>query len=254
MILNVHGSLGDQIMLTGIPEAYYRLYGEKTYINGGRTEIWETNPFLINKKLGKEFSYSYNSYPKDYMVYYPIRVFYDLTSIIADRNFVKPNLYRDYEKKKICVVNDQAGWPSRVGYSHFEDLVQQVKNLGYEITYIRNENFRNCVGQCPPREINTYDHLLTDIPLSNLIEVIGTCELYIGYNSGLAQIAGALDIPYVMLDGPVPPINTKHNSCILAPDIVSCRRCVKETCLENCLQNLENINDKIIEVIKNELQ
>lgn len=250
MIIHSHGSLGDQIMLTGIPEAYYNLFGEKSYIDGGRTEIWENNPFTTTERVGKDFNYGFNAYPKDYMIYYPIRIFYDLTGYISNRDFVHPNLYKSFNRDHICVVNDQAGWPSRVNYVYFEELVQQIKSLGYVITYIRNDNFRDCCGNCPTQQIFTYDHILKDIPLKNLIEVIGSCELYIGYNSGPAQIAGALNTPYIQFDGPIPPINTVHNSCILAPNITHCRRCIMEQCENHCLARLENINDFIIQTIK----
>lgn len=246
MILNLHGSLGDQVMLTGIPEAYYKLTGEKTYIKGGRHELWDSNPYITGSPEGREFSYAFNEYPKDYMIYYPVRIFYDLTGKIVDRNFVHPNLYRSWERSiSAVVINDQAGWPSRTGYRFFEDLVLQFKMFGYSITYVRNDSFANCHGQTMPRQIQSYDQLLLDIPLSNLIEVIGRAGLYVGYNSGLSQLAGALNTPYVMLDGSVPPINTAHNSCIYTPEIKDCRRCVSESCEAMCLASLENINEQI---------
>lgn len=250
MILNCHGSLGDQIILTGIPEAYYKLYGEKTYVNMVRTEIWDDNPYLTNEKSGIEFTYNFNVYPKDYMIYYPVRIFYDLTGHIVESSFVRPKIYKSFHRDKICVVNDQAGWPTRTGYRYLNDLITQIKDLGYVITYLRNELFRDCIGNCPPEQITKWDHKLVNIPLSNRIEVIGSCQLYVGYNSGNAQLAGALDTPYIQIEGSVSPINTRHPSCIYVTDIPGCKRCCSDSCHMNCLSNLDNINHKIINVIK----
>ncbi len=250
MIIHPHGSLGDQIMLTGLPEAYYKLFGELTFVEGGREDLWKYNPYITKERFGKEFSYSFNSYPKDYMIYYPIRVFYDLTGVICSRNFVHPNLYWPSVKNNNCVVNDQAGWPSRTGYKYLDDLIKDIKKEGFHITYVRNENFRDCFGNCPKKQLTIFDTVLTDMSLSDMITTISNAALYVGYNSGLSQIAGATNTKYVLLDGPVPPINTAHNSCIFATDMLSCRRCVLEDCINNCLQNSENFNDSILDVIR----
>ncbi len=254
MIIKVHGSLGDQIMLTGLPKAYHKLFGEKSHIVGGRQEIWDGNPYITNKPIGETFSYTFNSYPKDYMVYYPIRLFYDMCGVIADRNFVHPAIYKKKKNSdfKLIVINDQAGWPSRVGYPFFDDLVYKlIEEFDIPVHYVRNERFRDCMGRCPAKEVkNSSTIMQEDVALSDLIDLINDAALYIGYNSGLSHIAGALNTPYIQFDGPIPPINTVHNSCIYVPNILACRRCVSEVCNEACLVNMSNINDEIIKVIK----
>lgn len=246
MKLQVHRGLGDQIMHTGLPEALYYYRKEYTEIIGGRLELWSNNPYVRENAGGEEVSLGFNQ-PRDYMIYYPVRLFYDMTGIIAPAGMVKPRLYKQgVRNARIALVNDQSGWPTRTGYPHFEKLIQLVKKEGYTIHYLRNEGFRDCNGACPPREVQTYDEIHTDISLQELIDRMTSAAVYIGYDSGLAQLAGATDTPYVLLEGPVAPINTVHPSCIWHLDLKACRKCAADNCSNMCLRQAKDINSTII--------
>lgn len=252
LYLKLNGSLGDHVMATGIPEAYFEIYKEPTFVETEFKILFKNNPYITDNffNVTKEYSLKFNEYPKDYMIYYPVRIFYDITGIIADRNLVRPRLYkkRTYLPQKTAIVNDQAGWPSRVGYKYFNDLVIKLKANNFVVWYIRNQKSLNCFGQPSPEVITDYTHKAFNIPLEELIDRLSECDLYIGYDSGVSQLAGALDVPYVMLSGSVPPINTAHNSCIYTLDLL-CDRCCKELCEKSCLSYSENKNDEIIEII-----
>jgi len=243
MIIKAHGSLGDEVMLTGLPEAYNKITGQFIGITTNRHYLWENNPYIKDSSR-EEFSYAFNVYPKDYLIYYPIRLFFDLTGFIVDRNLVQPNLYkpRVENNEKIIVVNDEAGWPSRRGYPYFNTLCKDLKDLGYAIYYTRG-NTLDCMGHQSEKTITNYTYN-DNGGTPNLVQVIDLLQraaFYIGYDSGLAQLAGALKVPYVLLSLAIPPINTAHNSCIYALD----------TCKHDCQEHSKYLHvDKNREIVE----
>jgi len=254
MILKLHGSMGDHIMMTGIPEAYYKKFGEKTkVISKYSDEFWKRNPYITEESFGKEYSLRFNSSKIDYMIYYPQRVFYEITGLIIDRKKVQPNFYigRDTDSK-LVIINDQAGWPSRRGYRYFNDLSLKLIKGGFHVCYLRNEGFGDCVGQYSKREITDYSSLLEDPSMIQMINKMAEAFVYIGYESGLSSMAGALKIPYVLFNSSVPPINVCHDTCIYYTD--NCNYCCADQCTENCLSKCENRNDGIVEIIYGKLR
>jgi hypothetical protein len=251
MILDIHKnmSLGDYVMCTGIPEAYHTVYGENTYlINKKVHELWEQNPFVADTPNGSTLSFTPNE-RKDYMIYYPIKIFYDLTGLIVDRELVKPRIYkvRNPEKRTI-LVNDQSGWPSRRGYRYWNELVTELQELDYQIYYFRYDKYRDCLGKPMPEEVRHPDNKFINPSNTDLIDLFCSVEFYIGYDSGPSHIAGALNVPYVALQSSVPPINTCHDSCIYTAKICS-GYCATPQCNKNCLTTAPNINYKIIRAI-----
>jgi len=253
MILNIHGSIGDHIMATGLPGAYFKLTGEKTYIKterpGGDPVYWESNPYILNQPAGEIRSLAFNAYPKDYMIYTPVRMFYDISGYIVDRSEVHPNLYKGRQPEKdLIVVNDQAGWPSRRGYPHLNELIRELLEGGWRVCYMRNDEYQDCCGQLSARQLTHYTYEIQPT-LRQGVETLQRAAVYIGYDSGYAQVAGALGVPYVLISGPIPPINTKHNSCIYALNDSKCRRCCVNSCPNNCLQSAPNRNREIRDAI-----
>jgi len=253
MILNIHGSLGDHIMATGLPEAYFKLTGEYTYIKteraGGDPVYWENNQYVSKQPVGELRSLAFNAYPKDHMVYTPVRMFYDISGHIMDRSQVHPNLYKALQPDgDLIVVNDQAGWPSRRGYPYLDELIHSLLGDGWQVCYMRNDEFADCFGSRSARQLTgcTFEVQPT---LRQGVEVLQRASVYIGYDSGYAQVAGALGVPYVLLAGPIPPVNTAHDSCIYALDIPGCRRCCTTSCENGCLQNAPNRNGEIRDAI-----
>jgi len=248
MRINVHGSLGDQIMLTGIPELYYKLYNEKVSLAGDiKPELWKYNPY-VEDRHGDDFSYAFNATEKDYMIYYPVRIFNDMTHRTVDRKHLQPNFYREYIKKPgTIVVNDQAGWPSRRGYIYFDALCKELINSGFTVIYSRNESSLDCFGKSSEKVIHSFSEQRHNLSLDSMINLVGSAEFYIGYDSGMAQVAGATKTKYVLLSSSVPPINTAHDSCIYYLDNINCRRCVATTCNKQCF---EDKNQEIIGTIR----
>jgi len=252
MILELHGSMGDHVITTGIPEAYYNYFGEKTKVISKKgNDFWETNPFVTTEDIGDYHSLAFNGTSKDYMIYYPVRVFHDITGYIVNRKEVAPNLYRERTVEPgLVVINDQAGWPNRRGYPYLEELAQALLGLGFKILYMRNDSFQDCVGKGSQKAITSYTEAVTDLSIKQGIEILQRAALYIGYDSGYSNVAGALKVPYVFLAGPVAPVNTQHDSCIYTLDGF-CRHCNSDQCLENCLHTAPNKNDEIIEACRN---
>jgi len=251
MILELHGSMGDHVLATGIPEAYFKYYGEKTKIISKKgDDFWKTNPYITDEDIGDYHSLAFNQGPKDYMIYNPVRVFYDITGYIVNRKEVAPNLYLErVPEQGLVVINDQAGWPNRRGYRYFDELAGSLLELGYHIMYMRNDSFQDCVGQSSEKAITNYTEFITNLSIKSGIEILRKADLYIGYDSGYANVAGALKVPYVFLASSVAPINTQHDSCIYTLDGF-CKHCNSDSCTENCLRSAPNKNAEILEAIR----
>lgn len=252
LVIDKNMSFGDFIMCTGIPKAWYTCFKERVYIPNKRAvELWENNPYVSDVPLGKNINVTANAH-RDYMIYYPVRIFYDISGgLIVDRELVQPDIYQKREPiKKRILVNDQAGWPTRTGYPYLNDLVTELRAAGYSIGYLRNEHFRNCFGQIQNKQLVEFDYSVTNIMDNKvLIRELLQASFYIGYDSGISQLAGALKIPYVALQCCVPPINTVHDSCIHYLDICQ-GYCCSPDCKKKCFAQSPDFNSEIIKAIE----
>ena len=249
MILNLWGSLGDHVIMTGIPEAYFKIFGEKTKVINKHSDLfWNNNPYIIEQSVGKDCHFAPNN-PDTYQVYYPLRVFHDITGIWIDEIDVQPNLYIPRKTiPKLVIMNDQAGWPSRRGYRYFTNLSRRLIGEGYTVAYLRNNGFRDCTNKISAGQIWNYSYMLENLPMPQLIDRMSEAALYIGYDSGISALAGALKIPYITFYGSIPAINTAHDTCIFAVD--ECDHCCTDQCNKSCLTLYEDKTDEIMERIK----
>jgi len=248
MILEIQGSLGDSVLLTGIPEAYFKLTGEKTFVMTRFPVLFENNPYITTEKSGKKFTNPLNSSLMEFMIYYPVLVYWKLFGVVLNREQVHPNLYLDVERENdLVLVNDQAGWPSRRGYPYFGELVDELSK-DYRIMYMISNNYRDCVGKTPAKTVTSFDYLSTDQTVKDIINQMAKSSLYIGYDSGYSTIANATKTPYVYLAGSVPPVSTLGDTCIYS--LTSCKRCAVDTCQNRCLENTPNVNGEILKRIK----
>ncbi len=250
MRLKLHGSLGDFVMGTGLPEAYYKLFGKAVHIVTERfRELWADNPYITADPSGPEHSIKFNSDKYDYMIYYPVRLFFEMTGRIVDRSIVHPRIYRSFEReRRKIVMSDQAGWPTRRGYPFLNDLAVTLLSHGYEVVYMRNDNFRDCIGEVNVRQIDKFSREVQNPSNADMIRELGSAHIYIGYDSGYCQIAGALGTKSVMLSSSVPPINSAHDFCIYIAKECS-GYCCAEKCEKMCLRSARNINEEIITAV-----
>lgn len=249
MILNLWGSLGDHVIMTGIPEAYYLYYGEKTkIIDKGSDIFWNNNPYVTEERIGKECHFAPNN-PDTYQFYYPQRVFKDITGLWIERELIQPNLYIPRKTiPKLVIMNDQAGWPSRRGYRYLNNLSRRLMESGYTVAYLRNNGFKDCTNKVSAGQIWQYSYILSDLPRPDLVARMSEAAFYIGYDSGLSTLAGALKIPYITFYGSIPAINTAHDTCIYAID--ECDHCCTDQCNKNCLTLYEDKTEEIMERIE----
>lgn len=251
MILKLHGSMGDHLMATGIPEAYFKLYNEKTFIDASKYKLfWNSNPYITNERIGQVHSLIFNTH-RDYLIYYPTKIFYDITGRIVDRDLVQPNVYTEYSpKENLVVINDQAGWPTRRGYPYLEDLSKSLMQSGFKVVYLRNDTFRDCNNKVSSRTVHSFDSQFKDKFLEDIIDLFKETSFYIGYESGLSSLAGAIGTKYILIEGSVPATNVAHNSCIYVLKNTNCHYCAAENCERLCLSHSENKNEEILKVIK----
>jgi ADP-heptose:LPS heptosyltransferase len=249
MILHLWGSLGDHVIMTGIPEAYFKIFGEQTKIIDKHSDLfWNNNPYITEESIGKDYYFNANTVDT-YQYYYPQRVFHDITGLWVDREDVQPNLYIPRKTiPKLVIMNDQAGWPSRRGYRYLTNLSIRLMENGYIVAYLRNTGFKDCTNKVSAGQIWKYSYILENLPMPQLVDKLSEAALYIGYDSGISAIVGAFKIPYITFYGSIPAINTTHFTCIYAID--ECDHCCTDQCNKNCLTLYEDKTDEIMERIK----
>lgn len=273
--------LGDHVCYTGLPAAYYKYYGEKLGVgstSGSQyDDLWQNNPYCevvpydpaIGLQAGdyKLQIESYTSEDNRWFMYKPQRIFHEMTGRLVASREVNPKLY--YAKQTVsrrAIICDETTWESKRGYRHFNELAASLQKDKWEIIVVHTPRLNhvygeqhvfaaNCmVSSWEPLEDMMHPNALVQTlqvkaRVKALLSLMATAELYVGYDNGLAHIAGAMDIPYVLITGSVPPISVRHASCIYALEV--CDHCCKGKCERRCLENAPNRNDEIMAVIKN---
>ena len=252
------GSLGDHVCYTGLPKVLKFHFGKDIIVQTKYPKLFDYNPYVSRVILPNEsrpedvtgsFEIPYETQEWQWLVYKPIRAYYQLTGKIIDRKEVQPKIYFPLDSRLgYITIADQAGWKTRRGYSFLDNLANQLLDNGYHITVIHDPNYTDYNGNRSEREVNHYNVSVKE-DYSTLIRIIAESRYFIGYDSGPAHIAQALGIPSIIFTGSVPPINVIHDAAIKVYDTCE-RHCNKENCEYNCLSNYKNVNDEIIDIIK----
>lgn len=252
MNLYLNGGLGDHVIQSGIPEAYYKLYGERTYIpNRKHPILFQNNPYLSDIPLGINNILN-SERGNDNEVYYPVRVFRDITGVEIKKEEVLPNLYIEKEiQSDLCIVNDQAGWPTRWGYPYLQDLITDLMNMGWRMIYLRNDRFVDCNGTHSPRQISNVkpQDVYLDVPMETVVDLIKRAGLFVGYDSGLYQLSAALRVNSLLVAGSVNYVRAESptSACV----INTCRsKCHLENCTQMCIRNTTKYSNEVLEVCR----
>jgi ADP-heptose:LPS heptosyltransferase len=246
MQLALHSSMGDHVIMTGIPEAFFNLYGEKTFvIHRYSDDFWNHNPYITNVPTGKLYSLRPNGTPQDFATYYPARVFQEITGTPIDKKLVQPNIYIPRRPMPhLVVMNDQSGWPSRRGYRYWNELAINLINNGFLVYYLRNDNFLDCIAHTMPRLITAYATVLNNLSIPQTIDILSQAVAYIGYASGMTSLAAALKIPLVTFYGSIPAENGLHDVTVYYTD--NCDHCCADQCNKMCLTLLEDKSNEVV--------
>lgn len=238
--LKLKGSLGDHVVYTGIPEAFYKKFGYKLFVDSSYPLLWESNPYISKERLDPIFNIEYEQSESEWNTYKPRRVFMQMTGIdpAIECLEVSPKLYRIKQtEKNLIIVNDEAGWPSRRGFAHWPLLLNELRLRGFKIVLLKTANYRDCVGQYMEEAITIFDEQINNPTLETVINWISRARWYIGYESAYAHIAGALHVDYVLFLGSLPEITSRHPSCKLV--LNNCiSPCHRELCEKQCLKSL----------------
>lgn len=242
--LVLKGSLGDHVVYTGIPEAFYKKFGIKLFVESPYFPLWENNPFVTTERLDDVFKMEYEQTEEDWNMYKPRRVFMQMTGVDPEKESlsVSPNLYKTRNiEPNLIIVNDEAGWPSRRGFLHWDSLLTALRKKGFKIISLKTTTYRDCTGQLVENPITVFDEQIINPALSTVIDLLSRAKYYIGYESAYAHIAGALGVKYILFLGSLPEICIKHPSCIHV--ITSCKvPCHKEVCARSCLKDVNAID------------
>lgn len=248
--------MGDRLVYSGLPEAYFHIFGEPlrvgTYLKSGEHfyPLYKDNPYAemvpwAEKQDGLLPGLAWNV-PESYWRphYVPKRVFHELTGMWLPEKYVNPNLYRPRRTiKRRLVVCDEAGWACRRGYPYLDDLVAVFTKAGWETICMRN------LGQ-GPQQVQSARHSAMFFDYQQTIRFMETVELFVGYESAIAHICGALRVPYVMFCGGTPSQMFRHLSCVYAHDSCVMGGCNSKICPRACLNQSANVNDAVLAAVE----
>jgi hypothetical protein len=254
-------ALGDNVCYTGVPTAYFNTTGNKLAVrsvgldarSSQMAAVWHNNPHVLWEGtatrwfkyplvFSKDEAYLWNS------VYKPMWLYQALTKKSINPDSVRPKLFYSIKRvKKRLIVNDEAGQPIRRGYPHMDMLVKELKRSGWDIVVLRNgvKRLQEKHNELSGHEVYGIYDAAQCPDAKTTIEFMSTAHAYLGYESGLAHVAGALNIPYVMFSAVSNAEINRHPSCIFA--VCPCASpCMNMSCQKACMQKLPNYNDLIV--------
>lgn len=258
-------ALGDHVCFTGIPEAYFKRTGIRlairpwSWLGGSQMmqPVWENNPYCVwrgeatrwyamPKNFNGAMAYEWNT------VYKPLRIYKDLTGEFISPDAVRPKLY--YPRTRVrnrLIVNDEAGHAFRRGYVYLNALVTELHRDGWDIVILRNgtKSLIDSKVTLSSVEVQGQYDMARFSNVRDTLLFMATAHAYLGYESGLAHVAGAFNIPYAMLATANGVENNRHPSCVFG--VCACSTpCMAHVCAKQCMAKLPNYNDIIISKLK----
>jgi hypothetical protein len=258
--LQVLQTMGDNAAFTGLPAAYHRLTGLKLAVScpsSAYAYLWERNPYV--EYQGKR-TYKCLLTPPESMgrlvysqVYKPVYFFGELTGKPATAVEVRPNLYLPRKPvPRRLIVCDEAGWPNRKGYPYLKEVVAGMMADGWDVIHLIGRTKKWDYGTQAAWENELVDLKLDTAQMSNckaIVDFMATGSAFIGYESGLGHVAGALDVPYAFFAGGTSVTANRHPSCVFAID--GCFSvCLLHACPHHCIAKLVNHTDQVVEAFK----
>jgi ADP-heptose:LPS heptosyltransferase len=254
-------ALGDNVCYTGVPTAYFKVTGNKLAVRSEGLDtreshmaaVWQNNPHVSWQGTAKRWLrhplvFSKNEAYLWGTTYKPLWLYQTLTKKTVSPDDVRPKLfYLRNQIKKRLIVNDEAGQPIRRGYPHMDALIKSLHARGWDIVVLRNgvKRIQEKTDALSGYEIHGPYDRAQYADVKTTIEFMATAHAYIGYESGLAHVAGALNIPYVMFSTVAGAEINRHPSCVFA--VCACPTpCMNMSCQKACMQKLPNYNDLIV--------
>ena len=227
--LQLISTMGDNAAFTGLPEAYFKLTNRKLAVScpsNAYKYLWERNPFV--EYQGTRASCCVLTPPEKMgrliysQVYKPIYFFGQLTGKGSRPYDVEPNLYLPRKPiSKRLIVCDEAGWPNRKGYPFLKNAIIGLKKDGWDVIHLvgRTKVWNYGTDKSWANELE--DLKLDTAQLTNckdIVDFMATAAAYVGYESGMAHVAGALRMPYAFFAGGTSVTANRHPSCVFAVD------------------------------------
>ena len=253
-------TMGDNAAFTGLPEAYNKLTGNKlavSCVSSSYAYLWERNPYV--EYQGTRPNKCLLTPPESMgrliysQVYKPVYFYGQLTGKTLTARELQPNLYLERNPiRRRLVVCDEAGWPNRRGYPHFKHVVQGMMRDGWEVVHLIGRTKVWHYGHEYPWT-NELESLQLDTAqftnCKDVVDFMTTASAFIGYESGLAHVAGALRIPYAFFAGGTSVSANRHPSCVFAVD--GCFNvCLLHACSNHCIARLVNHTDQVVAAFK----
>lgn len=247
--------LGDEVMLTAAVCQYARVHPrESIMVEGSRwPDIWSANPHVIDQTRiednGKVFEIHAGG---ENMRPGPVHRIHDFCSILdvvasdAMPEMGIPQEAIERARRIIDRVTDQnldkvivtlhvhAGWPIR-RWSKWQELVDALRDAYHnEIAIIEvGDQSGDCFGKFKDANLKNIDLSLVDkkLPILDTAAILWDSDLFIGVDSGPAQLASAVGTNAIVLYS-AGPYGRLSNSWI-HPVVVPGTDCVND-CVEVC--------------------
>lgn len=253
-------TMGDNAAFTGLPEAYHKLSGNKLAVScssNAYAYLWERNPFV--EYQGTRPNKCLLTPPETMgrliysQIYKPVYFYGQLTGKAQTANNLQPNLYMDKAVvPRRLIVCDEAGWPNRRGYPFFKNVIKGMIKDGWNVVHLTGRTKVWHYGHEYPWT-NELEDLKLDVALmtncKDMVNFMATGAAFIGYESGLAHVAGALRMPYAFFAGGTSVSANRHPSCVFAVD--GCFNvCLLHACSNHCIVRLPDYTEQVVDAFK----
>ena len=144
-----------------------------------------------------------------------------------------------YSKRAIAIHPGSGSVKKRWQVERFIELANLLQREGTNIVFILGEaeyDLKSELNKLPSETI-----VLLDLSIIDLAAILERCFLYIGNDSGVTHMAGALNIPTIALFGPTDPQNwgprgEEANIIYYAVSCSPCKRAKRDACkYQRCL-------------------
>lgn len=251
-------AIGDHVCFTGVPEAYFKATGIRLTIHSLKNsdemkQIWKDNPFVTWRAPAKKiflfpFNYTSKSAYEWNAVYKPFWIYTRMTGSFISPELIRPKLYYKREPvKNRLIISDEAGKSFRRGYPYMNALAAAFRRDGWEVIVLRNtvKQLLETNETLSNHEIKGNYDVAQFTNVEDTIKFMATASAYFGYESGLAHVAGAFNIPYGIFGAANGVENNRHPSCLFA--VCACSTpCLSLNCDKPCMARLQNYNDLIV--------